>query len=123
MICSRFVARPWWVSCALLVLCTLVAAQRFADQTGTRFPSPPPAEFTNQLTIVDVDGDLDLDLVFANGGGFTSAGAPEAQRIYINDGSGTFTDETAARLTLSWLCRGVEAADIDGDGDFDLLFA
>ncbi len=95
----------------------------FEDETATRFPSPGPEEYSNQATIGDLDGDGDLDIVFANGGGFASPGPDETQRVYINDGSGVFTDESAARLGFAGLARGVELGDIDGDGDLDMVFA
>ncbi|MCH8343879.1 MAG: VCBS repeat-containing protein [Planctomycetes bacterium] len=98
-------------------------AQQFIEESASRFPSPNPTEYTNQLTIGDIDGDGDLDLIFANGGNFSSPGAPQPQRVYINNGSGVFTDESAARLGFSGLCRGVELGDIDDDGDLDLIFA
>ncbi len=97
--------------------------QQFVDQTSTRFPSPGPSEYTNQLTIVDVDGDDDLDIVFANGRNYSSAGSPLPQRLYINNGSGFFTDVTGTQLNISGWCRGVEAGDVDHDGDMDLIFA
>ena len=93
----------------------------FVDETTTRFPSPPPNDYSNQLTIGDLDGDLDLDLIFANGGGFVSPGSPESQRVYINDGTGVFTDESSTRLDFTGLCRGAELGDIDGDQDLDLI--
>lgn len=96
---------------------------QFLDQTTINFPSPNPTDYTNQLTIGDIDNDGDLDIIFANGGNFSSPGAPQVQRVYINDGAGIFTDESASRLGFSALCRGVELGDIDGDGDLDLIFA
>ena len=97
--------------------------QQIVEETSTRFPSPNPSEYTNQMTIGDLDGDTDLDIVFANGGNFGSPGPLLTQRVYINDGSGHFTDESAARLNFFGLCRGVELGDIDNDGDLDMIFA
>ncbi|MEE8153828.1 MAG: FG-GAP-like repeat-containing protein [Phycisphaerales bacterium] len=93
------------------------------DETSVHFPQPNLTEYTNQLTIGDIDGDGDLDIIFANGTGFASPGAAQTQRVYINDGDGVFTDESAARLNFTGWCRGVELGDIDNDGDLDLIFA
>jgi hypothetical protein len=98
-------------------------AQQFVDETDTRFPTPAATDYSNQVTAGDLDGDLDLDLVFANGGGFSTPGSPQVQRVYINDGAGVFTDESALRLGFSGLVRGAELGDIDDDGDLDLILA
>jgi hypothetical protein len=45
----------------------------------------------------DLDGDGDLDIVFANGQGYSSLGALLKPRIYVNDGTGVFADETDVR--------------------------
>ena len=105
------------------LLSAVTHAQQFIEESASRFPSPNPTDYTNQLTIGDIDADGDLDLIFANGGNFGSPGAPQVQRVYINDATGVFTDESAARLGFSGLCRGVELGDIDDDGDLDLIFA
>lgn len=105
------------------LLSAVTHAQQFIEESASRFPSPNPTDYTNQLTIGDIDADGDLDLIFANGGNFGSPGAPQPQRVYINNGIGVFTDESAARLGFSGLCRGVELGDIDDDGDLDLIFA
>jgi DNA/RNA endonuclease YhcR with UshA esterase domain len=95
-------------------------AQTFQQQTTTRFPTQ--SEYTNQLTFVDLDLDGDLDIVFANGQGYTSAGVALKPRVFINDGTGVFADQTDARVAgvTGWF-RGVEAGDVDRDGDPDLL--
>ncbi len=122
---SAFRRRGGFSITALAVLLGVSSAwgQQILEETSTRFPNPNPAEYTNQLTIGDLDGDTDLDIVFANGGNFGSPGPQLVQRVYINDGSGHFTDESVARLNFSGLCRGVELGDIDGDGDLDMIFA
>src|SRR5438477_9144688 len=98
-------------------------AQQFQDQTATRFP-PSPGDYSNSVTIGDIDGDGDLDIIFANGGGYSSATAPQILRIYINNGTGIFTDESVARTGgLSYRARGVELGDVDRDGDLDIIVA
>ena len=90
-------------------LCAAAHAEgiQFVDETSTRFPQPTPLEYSNQATIGDIDGDGELDIIFANGGNFSSQGPIQTQRVYINNGSGVFTDESAARLNFSGWCRGV----------------
>ncbi|MEO1085486.1 MAG: VCBS repeat-containing protein, partial [Acidobacteriota bacterium] len=118
-----FRAASAWAVYGLLGSAGWLSAQIFSDATAGSFPSPAPLEYTNQVSLGDVNGDGHLDIVFANGGGFDTPGPAEPQRIYINDGAGVFTDESAARLNWSGLGRGVHMGDIDRDGDLDLIFA
>ncbi|MFO0972828.1 MAG: FG-GAP-like repeat-containing protein [Phycisphaerae bacterium] len=120
------------IASAVAVLSAAAArAQQFQEQSGvippggatTRFPQPDPLDYSNQLTIGDLDNDGDLDIVWANGGNFSTPGSPLVARIYINNGSGVFTDESAARGAVSGLFRGVELGDIDNDGDLDIVLA
>ncbi len=115
------------MSCCVLGLFTGAAFAGgviFEEQTTTRFPDPNPSEYTNQLSIADIDADGDLDILFANGGNFGNAGTPQLLRIYINDGNGFFTDESVERTGgLTFLARGVETGDADGDGDLDIVVA
>ena len=106
-----------------IIASSAVFAQQFTEQSGTRFPAPALTEYTNQITVGDIDNDGDLDLIFANGGNFFSQGAPQMQRVFVNNGTGFFTDESMTRLNFTGLCRGVEMGDIDKDGDLDLIFA
>lgn len=111
---------------AVSVLAMAVAlpawGQQFVDQTSTRFPTI--AEYTNQCTLVDLDGDGDKDIVFANGQGYSTLGVLLKPRIYINNGTGVFADETDARAAgITGCFRGAEAGDVDRDGDWDLILA
>src|SRR4028118_624212 len=68
----------------------------------------------------DVDSDGDLDLYVANG---TASIEGRLNRLYINNGRGRFTDQTATRLPNVPPANSteVEFADVDGDGDLDAI--
>ena len=74
-------------------------------------------------TFADIDGDGDLDLLVASGGNEYGASDFNLQdRIYRNDGSGTFTKLTPAEFpTVNASSGFIKALDYDGDGDQDLL--
>jgi len=67
-------------------------------------------------TLVDIDGDGDLDLLV------TSLGGPNG--LFLNDGHGHFTEVTdAAGLASHSGSTTATLADVDGDGDLDLYIA
>ena len=103
------IARPF-AAVGVLFIMSAASAQQFVDQTSTRFPVQ--AEYTNQCTFVDIDADGDKDIVFANGQGYSSIGTLLKPRIYVNNGTGTFVDETDTRAAgITGCFRGVEAGD------------
>lgn len=125
------------VSLALLAPRPAGAASYFSDATESNFPAPACVVenttedpdyaakrlgcYTNFLVISDVDGDEDLDILMANGGGYYVRDVPEESSLYLNDGDGAFSNATNAVLGgVSSRLRQVAIADIDGDGDKDL---
>ena len=80
--------------------------------TSLKLYGPSERDGTYAAALVDVDADGDADLVF---GGWN--------RLYLNDGTGTFTDASAARMPVGHRgSNAVAPGDVDGDGDPDLVF-
>ena len=97
---------------------------------------------TYAVALGDVDGDGDLDAVTGNDGKANVAGS-EANRVWLNDGNGTFTDSGQALGTAHTIgidlgdlecqrwgviapesmgdsnTQAVTLGDLDGDGDLD----
>lgn len=68
--------------------CTNDGTGKFMDATSSRLPV---GRFdSTALALGDVDGDGDLDLILGNRG--------QPSRLYLNNGTGTFTDATAFRM-------------------------
>lgn len=66
------------------------------------------------LLLVDIDGDNDLDVIVGN-----DNGNDRINRIWLNDGSGFFTNSGQSLGTSA--TRSMDVGDIDSDGDLDLL--
>ncbi len=87
----------------------------FVRQTITDLPEQNVA--LQSAVAVDVDGDGDKDLV-------TCGTGPMQPQLWLNDGAGNFVDYTAQRMPqVKFNCYDVVAADVNGDGAPDLLFA
>lgn len=108
---------PTWVALVLaLALSSSVQAQ-FTEMTA---PQGMPMVFWSNVgygsgqAILDLEGDGDMDVVVAPAAGFPV-------RLFRNDGGMIFTEITAgAGLGFNWMPHGIEAADIDNDGDPDI---
>jgi hypothetical protein len=109
---------------------------RTRTQTGVDFVHDPGLSGRKLLieinsggvTLLDYDGDGDLDLFFPQGAplpGYAGRG-DFRDRLYRNDGAFRFTDVTAesgvsdAGVTLDDFTYSAAAPDFDGDGDPDL---
>ena len=59
----------------------------------------PTAEWTNKVELADLNGDGLLDILFANGGDYSTPGTPELNRVFYNQGPGRpFVERTTDRL-------------------------
>lgn len=87
---------------------------KFTDVTIQRLPAAPKG--LNTIAVADLDRDGWLDIVFGND--------TTEPRVLMNNGGGYFRDDTALRFP--WIANGlhiVRTADVDGDGDADVLVA
>jgi hypothetical protein len=74
------------------------------------------------MAVGDIDGDGDLDAVLGNAGVFTNGVfTPRPSRVYLNDGTGAFSEAASPPTPLNSTTRGVALGDLDGDGDLDLV--
>ena len=94
----------------------------FLPANEEAFQADAKSEDTDCL-FFDADGDGDMDLYVASGGSeFSSSSSALMDRLYLNDGRGSFSEARQilpARKFESTSC--VDAADFDKDGDLDLF--
>lgn len=82
--------------------------------TSTDFATP-----SNGVSgFADLDGDNDPDLLIT---GFSFSSGESSTQLYINDGSGNFT-EIENSITGGFTDSSLAFADVDGDNDNDILF-
>ncbi len=77
---------------------------------------PVSTEQSVVIELADVDMDGDLDVFVGNANDFTPA-----DELYINDGTGVFSDGSAQLPAYVSHTQFAAFADVDGDGDPDLL--
>ncbi|UCD86003.1 MAG: VCBS repeat-containing protein, partial [Deltaproteobacteria bacterium] len=86
----------------------------FIDYTTTNLPSL--GDNSIDVGLADIDDDGDPDLIVAN--------YHQQNRLYLNDGSGVFSDITDPHLPADMnFSRDADFGDVDGDGDPDIIFA
>jgi hypothetical protein len=88
------------------------------DGKGVFTDSTQRLGFTNAYAAVlgDLDGDGDLDAFIANS---SHMGAKPADKVWLNDGKGVFTDSGQSLGMLYSMTAGM--GDLDGDGDLDVV--
>ena len=97
----------------------------FSDATAMRMPPNGQwGDYTKAVVMGDVDSDGDVDMLCANAPSYQMLWVTNGlNRLYLNDGSGTFTDATSTQMPFqfgdAW---SVALADVDGDGDLDAVF-
>ncbi|MCB9682801.1 MAG: CRTAC1 family protein [Alphaproteobacteria bacterium] len=102
---------PGWVTHQLHVL---QPDGSYVDEAVDRLPAGVSLDYASGASIVDLEGDGDLDLFV------TRWDLPNV--VLVNDGTGHFTDGTA-RSGITGIGRSQASAwgDMDGDGDLDLF--
>ncbi len=99
------------------------AGLKFTHERGSTPAHQLPETMGSGVAWLDYDGDGWMDLYVVQSGPFPPQGSPRAQdRLFRNNGDGTFTDVTAkAGLKDAAYGMGAVAADYDNDGFTDLF--
>ncbi|MEM7314572.1 MAG: FG-GAP-like repeat-containing protein, partial [Planctomycetota bacterium] len=99
--------------------CGLILEHR----SGARGEFSYPEIVSAGICVADLDGDQDLDVYVPQGGPVPGDdGARPSNRLFLNDGKGNFQDATTGSgADNTAYGMGAYAADIDTDGDLDLL--
>ncbi|WP_274476152.1 FG-GAP-like repeat-containing protein [Mangrovimonas aestuarii] len=88
----------------------------FLNQGGGSFIKDDTVAFSGiagDFKVEDFDGDNDLDVLI----GITQ----QVMRYFTNDGTGTFAETHQINVELSYGDRILDIADVDGDGDLDIM--
>ena len=85
--------------------------------TTVAIPTAPATSAVSGLTLFDVDGDADLDMVYYN----WSSQAPRQIEVRLNNGSGVFAAPLVSVVSQQYYYGRLLPADMDSDGDLDLV--
>ncbi|HEY0138204.1 MAG TPA: VCBS repeat-containing protein [Nannocystis sp.] len=80
------------------------------------------AEWSNKVELADINGDGLVDILFANGAGYSTPGGAEQSRVFVNQGAGKpFMDVSAEVFPDPGQTRVIKVRDLDADGNVDIV--
>lgn len=106
-----------WLGTAAMALALAAQAEPvYRDASLSTLPVQATAIRSMDVAAFDADGDKDIDLTVAHEFG--------PNLLFLNDGKGAFSLAAPDRMPLTYKDHEeIAAADFDGDGDIDLVFA
>src|SRR5262245_52594878 len=125
MLCALRALLALSVVLAVLGVAPAARADAYFVEKATPFGVQPCTQqgcWTNYLLVVDLNGDGHLDVVMPNADGFFVKGASaQPLLVFLNDGTGNFTDASQAMVGgfTGWV-RQVAVGDVNGDGKLDM---
>jgi hypothetical protein len=114
---------PLAAGCAVFWNTATAQAALWEDVTAATIGTT--AQWTNKVELADINGDGWVDILFANGRGYASAGGGEANRVFLNPA----TDAPWAEATTTVMgelkdqTRAIKARDVNGDAIVDIFVA
>ena len=108
---------------AIAVLCLPRAAWGAAWEDATAATIGATKEWSNKLELADINGDGLVDILFANGAGYSSPEGPEQNRAFLNQGPGEPFKEVSQAVfgAVPDQTRVIKVRDLDGDGAVDIV--
>jgi len=101
---------------------TAESGLHFVQYCGAKGDFNYPETMAGGGALFDADGDGDLDLFLVNGCSYPPRANDPTHQLWKNDSHGRFIDATSgSRLGVVQRGMGCVAADVDNDGDQDLL--
>ena len=95
--------------------------EKYRSSSKTEFEKDAMSEDTKAI-FIDIDNDGDLDLYVGSGGkAYSKFSFNLHDRIYINNGNGTFVKQAKTLFSRPFSTGALTAADFDNDGDIDLF--
>ena len=103
------------------VLAQTLARPLWVDVTAAALG--PTQYWSNKVEIADLNGDGRPDLLFANGGDYSTPGVPEPNQVFFNRGPGLRFQEVTSQVLGDTpdLARVIKARDLNGDGVVDIM--
>lgn len=118
---SRYVACLFWLGTGAAGQAATCPAPAFEAGDLTLLDGTVDRGWPDGISLVDVDGDGDVD-IFATQGYDTTLGklVANGSKLYLNDGKGRFSAAPVSGINMTARpASGSSWADIDGDGDLD----